>query len=167
MSDGIIRDDIDLDVARERQRQDDKWGVQLHPNGTGRSIEWMPGHTLAWFREYAYERCKGNPPEADNWLDVLLEEVFEAACETDDVPLRQELVQVAAVVKAWIETIDDRGRLPAFVCDVGPTAGQGSVQADPLYWEPCRDFRGPASCYTNAGTGLWCAPCELRRSVLA
>lgn len=131
MSDGIIRDDIDLDIARERLRQVEQWGIQLHPNGTGRGIEWLPGRSIGWLREYAKERCKGNPPEADNWFDILMEEVFEAAAESDDEPLRAELVQVAAVVKAWIETIDDRGRLPAFVCEPTDTTTNSNDYTDP------------------------------------
>lgn len=34
------------------------------------------------------------------------------------------------------------------------------------YFEPCRDFAAPASCYTNDGTGLWCEPCTERRAAL-
>ncbi len=96
------------ELADERQRQVAKWGVQRHPNGTGRGIEWLPGRSLGYLREYARERCKANPADGDNWLDILLEEVFEAAAESDDEPLRGELVQVAAVAIAWIETIDAR-----------------------------------------------------------
>lgn len=105
MSDAIIRDDIDLDIYRERMRQTDKWGVQRHPNGTGLGVEWLRGRSIGWLREYAKERCQSNSP---NWLDILMEEVFEAAAERQDEPLRYELVQVAAVVKAWIETLDER-----------------------------------------------------------
>ena len=117
MSDTIIRDDIDLDIWRERMRQNDKWGVQRHPNGTGPGVEWMPGLSIGLLRDYAKERCQGNSPETDNWLDILMEEVFEAAAESQDEPLRDELVQVAAVVKAWIETIDERRPLAGRVCE--------------------------------------------------
>jgi hypothetical protein len=120
MSDTIIRDDIDLDIWRERARQTDKWGVQRHPNGTGLGVEWLPGRSIGWLCEYAKARCEGNSPEADNWLDILMEEVFEAAAESQDGPLRHELVQVAAVVKAWIETIDERQPLNGLVCGAKP-----------------------------------------------
>lgn len=39
---------------------------------------------------------------------MLLEEVAEAFAESDDARLRAELVQVAAVAQAWIESIDRR-----------------------------------------------------------
>jgi NTP pyrophosphatase (non-canonical NTP hydrolase) len=72
------------DVIAERGRQDTKWGDQS-------------GH-------------------ADElWLTILSEEVGEAAKEVLDArfdntwaDLRKELVQVAAVVVAWIEAIDRR-----------------------------------------------------------
>jgi hypothetical protein len=42
------------------------------------------------------------------WVDILEEEVAEAAAESDPAKLRAELVQVAAVAVAWIEAIDRR-----------------------------------------------------------
>ena len=69
------------DVAAERDRQDKKWGVQLH------DPQW--------------------------WLVILAEEVGEVAraiFEADDAGVREdyraELVQVAAVAVAAIESLD-------------------------------------------------------------
>lgn len=76
------------------------------------------------------------------------------------------LVQAAALAVAAAEHQSEIGDSIHLDRDL-LAKNESSMQADPLYWEPCRDFRGPASCYTNDGTGLWCAPCELRRSVLA
>lgn len=50
------------------------------------------------------------------WRHILQEEVAEAFAELDPAPLREELIQVAAVAVAWIEAIDRRG-------DIELTAG--------------------------------------------
>ena len=71
--------DCKILIKAERQRQDEKWGVQNHDNKT--------------------------------WLTILMEEVGEAAQETlrDDpelvMLLVEEIVQVAAVAEAWLESI--------------------------------------------------------------
>jgi hypothetical protein len=89
------------DFAAERERQLVKWGPQQHPDGT--SI----GHAEAanHYRALADVRAARG---ALTWLDILLEEVFEAAAETGAEALRAELVQVGAVATAWIEDIDKR-----------------------------------------------------------
>lgn len=88
-------------VIAERWAQLKQWGEQRHPDGTG-----------AWnrpkadkYREYcelAFDRGQGT------WAHILLEEVYEALAESDEVLLRAELVQVAAVCLSWIEDIDSR-----------------------------------------------------------
>jgi hypothetical protein len=91
------------DVQAERERQFDKWGDLHYPDGTGR-----PGdiYLAAAFKAI----CKANDPAADNWRDILAEEVHEAFAETDPAMLRAELIQIAAVAQAWAEDIDSRGR---------------------------------------------------------
>ena len=88
-------------VDAERQAQLAKWGDQHHPDGTGR-----PGS-----RERADQMraiCQANGPSEDNWQDIAAEEVAEAFAETDPVLLRAELIQVAAVIAAWVHDIDNR-----------------------------------------------------------
>lgn len=68
-----------LEIEKERVRQDLKWGADKHP-GSGL------------------------------WSLVLMEEVGEearAAMTGDIAALRNELVQVAAVAVAWVESLDD------------------------------------------------------------
>lgn len=90
------------DVARERMRQDAKWGEQNHPDGTG-----DPGSEAV--ADIARDICNlAAQTGALAWRDVLREEFFEALAEKDPVKLREELVQVAAVAVAWIEAIDRR-----------------------------------------------------------
>lgn len=84
----LTKDDIEIDICRERERQNEKWGEQNH--------------------------------EPFKWLAILGEEVGEvnkACLETFDwkrgtfdgknlSEIRTELVQVAAVTKAFIECLD-------------------------------------------------------------
>lgn len=75
------------DVARERARQDEKWGEQNHTH--------------------------------PHWATILGEEYGEACKEVNEIatfdsseflvnrePLREELIQVAAVAVAWVEYLD-------------------------------------------------------------
>lgn len=90
-----------LAVARERERQNAKWGEQNHPNGTSESFA-----PEALVRQRACERAFAN--DYGTWFHILDEEVWEAYAESDPEKLRAELIQVAAVVVAWIEAIDRR-----------------------------------------------------------
>lgn len=104
------------DVMLERFRQNAKWGEQNHPDGTGpeRHVLAHTGINLdlrsgAELARIFRDRCQANTPAGtDNWLHILLEEVFEAAAESDPAALRTELVQSTAVLVAWIEAIDRR-----------------------------------------------------------
>lgn len=90
--------DVLLEIHRERARQEEKWGEQHHPNGTGSS-----------YRVVAEEWKRLNDEAAIagslTWEGILLEEVFEALSEADHGPLEVELTQVAAVAAAWIEDL--------------------------------------------------------------
>lgn len=90
-----------VELAAERARQDDKWGQQDHPDGTGPlALEWALR---------AKEMCQQAHQDGDQtWALVLEEEVAEACAEDDPHRLRAELVQVAAVAVAWIEALDRR-----------------------------------------------------------
>lgn len=102
------RDFILLQVELERERQLKKWGDQHHPNGSG------PDGTLGdvsfpVLRDAvtAHNEASGG---GDQWVPILLEEVFEACSETDEGLLRRELIQVCAVAVAWIEDLDSVAR---------------------------------------------------------
>lgn len=95
------------ELAAERERQDAKWGEQNHPNGTG-------GPGMAAEAEAARLECQRQFAEkTGTWMDILDEEVAEAYAEKDPAKLRAELVQVAAVVVAWIEAIDRKAKADA------------------------------------------------------
>lgn len=90
-------------IEAERHRQLAKWGVQRHPWTTEQAAR--SHESLA----YTYRRECDRKSKAGTvtWVDILLEEVFEAAAETDPGKIRAELIQVSAVCAAAIEQLDD------------------------------------------------------------
>lgn len=104
---GMSLHDVLTDIAAERARQDEKWGEQNHPDGTGAD------YTLAEVAEldvrFARTRCdRAFERGAGSWEHILFEEFCEAMAEDDPVRLRAELLQLAAVAVHWIEAIDQR-----------------------------------------------------------
>jgi malonyl CoA-acyl carrier protein transacylase len=89
-------------IAAERRRQDEKWGQQSHPDGTGGAARERYAIHLREECEEAFAEGRGR------WAHILEEEVAEAVAESDPAKLREELVQVAAVATAWVEHIDRR-----------------------------------------------------------
>src|SRR5437899_235184 len=90
------------EVFDERRRQDERWGIQMHPDGT--SLRNSADANYAKFECEEARRIYGVP----TWTHVLSEEVYEAFAEEDPKKIRAELVQIAAVAVAWIESIDRR-----------------------------------------------------------
>lgn len=99
------------DITAERARQDAKWGVQRHDDGTSREYVNAANHWKGVVDEDADDG-------ESKWAHILLEEVFEALAETDPAKLRAELVQSAAVIVNWLEDIDSR-TVPARPLTVG------------------------------------------------
>lgn len=102
--------DVVNEILRERRAQDQKWGQQNHPDGTGSHLL-MPsgGITADLFREAMRDRCdQMHRYGAGTWEQILTEEYAEALAEGDQAALRKELIQVAAVAAAWVECIDRR-----------------------------------------------------------
>lgn len=90
------------EVIQERVAQDQKWGEQNHPDGTG-------GRALkARANRYRDDCDIAHKGGYGAWSHILLEEVYEAMAESDPEKLREELIQVAAVAVAWAEAIDRR-----------------------------------------------------------
>lgn len=95
--------EVNQDVWEERKRQVSTWGDQRHPSGTHGIFSDAAARTRSLYEVAATTGTV-------TWVDILLEEVAEAFAETDPQRLRHELVQVAAVVYAWIHDLD---RTPA------------------------------------------------------
>jgi hypothetical protein len=89
------------DVKAERERQDARWGKQLHPNGT--SIKFKP------LADAARNACRAADANGMNtWGHIAREEFWEVMSETSREGLRAELVQLVAVGVAWIECLDEQ-----------------------------------------------------------
>lgn len=97
---GPYRRDYQLEIRLERERQDQKWGVQTHNRGTGPQYAPHADH----FRKVTDTKARSG---TDTWADILLEEVYEALAESDTDALRKELIQAAAVCVAFAEALDD------------------------------------------------------------
>ena len=89
-----------LDLLAERRAQDEKWGQQNHRDGTGRPEDVGMAGVIRTRTQRRFDAGMGT------WRDILDEEVAEAYAEKDPDRLRQELIQVGAVVIAWIEAIE-------------------------------------------------------------
>jgi hypothetical protein len=111
------------EVLKERMRQHEKWGEQNHHDGTStRTLETLieetkkcreETHGLGPLVDYTKALCdKAAREEWLTWSHILWEEFAEALSEENEAGLRTELVQVAAVAVAWVETIDRRRKKP-------------------------------------------------------
>lgn len=92
------------EILDERGRQHEKWGEQNHPSFGG-GVDWsrVGGDLETEARASLVAGLVGGGP---SWAAVLTEEVGEALREPDPEKLRAELVQIAAVAVAWIESMD-------------------------------------------------------------
>ncbi|MFJ4925338.1 hypothetical protein [Streptomyces sp. NPDC088736] len=99
----ITTDRVLQEVLVERVRQDETWGEQNHPDGTGVTAEQQKlADNARAMCQQAFAEGRGD------WAHVLFEEVREALAESDPAKLRAELIQVAAVACVWVESIDRR-----------------------------------------------------------
>lgn len=108
----VVTDRVLSEVLAERIRQDDRWGEQNHPDGTGVAPEQtkLADNAKAMCQQ-AFAEGRGD------WAHILFEEVREALAEFDPAKLRAELIQVAAVAVAWAEAIDRRETQPPLTAE--------------------------------------------------
>lgn len=93
-----------FNVLAERAKQDLLWGEQNHPDVL------RPNH-LAPADAYRRQCDDRHKAGEGSWMDIVLEELAEAHDEAiagNTAELRAELVQLAAVIVAWIQAIDRR-----------------------------------------------------------
>lgn len=102
------RFEVVREVCEERNAQYAQWGQQDHPLTP-------PDRTLGLLHSRKHQRAADlwkalNAERVKSgriaWDGILLEEVYEALAEDDPAKARAELVQVAAVAVAMIESID-------------------------------------------------------------
>ncbi len=107
------------EVAGEWYRLEKKYPGQQHPDGTGPTVMLDPFgpvdmHDLRVLMAKLSER--DNADGNMTWLQVLLNEVFEAAECSDRVKLATQLLQVAAVAGKWLSVIvTDLSMQPVFL----------------------------------------------------
>lgn len=104
-------------IVAERARQDEQWGEQNHPDGTGPEQEILPGWRAGDLATAARNACQHHASMGVvTWRDIFGEEVCEAFAETEPAKLRAELIQAAAVLVAWVQALDRRtDGLPALL----------------------------------------------------
>lgn len=90
------------EIRAERARQDERFGEQNHPDGTGLPVY---QHAASRYRDAADRNATAG---VLTWRDISNEEHFEALAESDPVKLRAELIQSIAVKVAWVQCIDRR-----------------------------------------------------------
>ncbi len=95
-------DDILDEIYAERVRQLQKWGVQNHSNFPE---DFDHDDVKSFANDLKLENGLYAEEGTLSWYGILMEELAEAFCEEDDGKLEEELIQVAAVVAAWIEDI--------------------------------------------------------------
>lgn len=98
----ITTDRVLQEVLAERVRQDEKWGEQNHPDGTGSLKQRLAADDAKAACDQVFAEGRGD------WAHILFEEVREALAESNPAALRTELLQVAAVAVNWVEAIDRR-----------------------------------------------------------
>lgn len=108
------------EVLAERQRQESKWGQQNHPwrMDFAEPEEDFVEPLDSWFLHEQPRNADEAKELVEAWsevgilayCDILMEEVVEALDEPNIKKVREELIQVAAVAVAAIESIDRNGR---------------------------------------------------------
>lgn len=94
------------EVLVERDKQDAKWGEQNHPSVSGVfTSQASPVQPSVDARNACNEAARDG---ALTWAHIANEEFAEAIDAPNDKERREELVQLAAVITAWIECIDRR-----------------------------------------------------------
>lgn len=92
-----------LAIDAERRRQDELWEQQNHPDSVQHRAV-MLSHLTAMRKLNDHNARVGKT----NWLAILGEEIAEAVTAETEGERRQELIECAAVVVAWIEAVDRR-----------------------------------------------------------
>lgn len=103
-------------IRKERRQQDKKWGEQNHPSIRPilANREPFDGDLVCadlgiLSEDHAKAVCESHAKHGTiTWAHIAIEELSEAVSCADDATRRRELVQLAAVVAAWIECIDRR-----------------------------------------------------------
>lgn len=118
-----MTDNVLDEVRAERKRQDEIWGEQNHPSFPPAILSRNEEDRLKIWRmaenyeipteERAKHLCNHAEKRGEvTFTHIALEEFCEVvgSCNEPESETRKELVQLAAVVVAWIEAIDKRNK---------------------------------------------------------
>lgn len=115
MNAAVISNHIYEEILLERHLQDQKWGVQDHPSLSPNIIKGPNSNSAERAnRHYGLppvDKAKYVADEAAKkgdltWSHIAVEELAEVVSADNDIHRRHELVQLAAVCVAWIESLD-------------------------------------------------------------
>lgn len=122
-TEGVINQDpakglVFAEIALERLRQDEKWGADreipsIHPLVEAAVSTAVIGSISQFHGVIPELQAKHNCKSCfdhgiGSWAIIAVEEMAEVIEAATDNERRQELVQLAAVIVAWIENIDRR-----------------------------------------------------------
>lgn len=97
------------EIHRERAKQDQKWGPQNERDYDDVANPKFPHAEVARHERAICESAtKAGKCSWEHIVDEEYAEACESAAAQDPYALRAELVQTAAVIVAWIESIDNR-----------------------------------------------------------
>lgn len=100
------------EIKKERTKQDLKWGIQNHPILDHTLIDRDPTRMCEEYEipteNRAKQLCEINAKRGTlTFMHILVEEISEAAsCKNNIDALRKELIQVAAVAVAMVDSLD-------------------------------------------------------------
>lgn len=94
------------EIALERKRQVALWGEQNHSDlSKGDYTQSEMKVALKFVRQINEANIHNG---TTNWYQIMREELLEAVTAESTQHLREELIQCAAVILAWIEDVDRR-----------------------------------------------------------
>lgn len=93
---------FEFDLLPQRWSQLRMFGPQAYPDGTGGGTLQKAATLSAAQCEHAFEH--GHP----TWRDVIMEKFYVAIASQNHRDLREGLVELGAIVVAWIEDLDRR-----------------------------------------------------------
>ena len=95
-------------IKNERDRQDTKWGPQDHPSiKNGMISDFLSSYYGIPTEDEAKLACDIAFKDGHGtWSHILIEELSEAIHAKTEEKRKEELIQVAAVAIAWIESIE-------------------------------------------------------------
>lgn len=112
----MSRVSVCVEILKERTRQDSKWGADRDHPSISLVLDVTHATEARKCAEYGIPSPALARHECDQagtnvtWAHIAVEEMSEAVGASTEAGRREELVQLAAVCVAWIESIDRRNQ---------------------------------------------------------